>query len=322
VAGSQVTVRPRRLVWFGGVETYSFAVRATPEPGKELKVEGTMRQGPLVPGTVAMLALVAIIAVAAGGVLVGRGALPTGAISRATPSPSNAVADAALPIGQGAPSASPSASASASASPGAPGAAKSPSPGPSASGAAAAAGGSGQATAAPTPDNLPWPSPPDCTTYNPSALTLSYDNVVSKWVVEESGNPNSLLNFMYQADGGDGLALAKRYTQLCFIGRGNTYTVTHWSYILKYWRGPTGTATAIATRDCVAYNRPGLTVVPVSSNDYEVTDGTIVLQQFASQADAGAGVTVLEHSTNMCYIGRDEPLNAPNRASRLTEYYS
>jgi hypothetical protein len=47
-----------------------------------------------------------------------------------------------------------------------------------------------------------------------------------------------------------------------------------------------------------------------------------VLQLFDTQADADAGVMVLRHTTNVCYVGRDEPPTEPNRTAHITKYFS
>jgi hypothetical protein len=130
-----------------------------------------------------------------------------------------------------------------------------------------------------------------------------------------------VLTFEFQADANDGLALAKRYTQLCYIGRSN-HRADHYSYVMNYWPAPSGLTTTIATRDCTPYSRDTLSVVNAGAIGWEVTDGSNVLQLFDTQADADAGVMVLRHTTNVCYVGRDEPPTEPNRTAHITKYFS
>jgi hypothetical protein len=302
-ASSRVTVRPSRTLWFGGVETYSFAVKAAPERSEAVKVAGSMRQGPLVPGTAVTLALVAVIAIAAAAVLLGHGAIPLGIVTASTPTPST---EAALPLGPSVPAPSPSPSASASPSPSpSPSVAASPSVSPSAHGLAAP---------------LPWPSPGDCVAYDPNALTLTHIafRTLNYWLVR-SGSLS--LQFDVGGDATDALALARRYAQLCTLGRTNTRT-DHFSYVMYYWLGPTGATTTIATRDCVAYSSTDITIVNLGVAGWEVVSGGNGLQLFDTQADAENGVLALRHAGNLCVIGRNEPTTAPNHTSLFTTYLS
>jgi hypothetical protein len=161
VANARVTVRPSRMLWFGAVETYSFAVRAEPEPGRELKVPGSMRQGPLVPGSAATLALAVVAAVAAGALLLaGRG--PTLLRAVASPTSTPEAANAALAVAPSGPAASPGASPSSSP----PSSSLSPSPSPSRSAPGSAPTGSPIAGGpSPSPTTVagtvtPTPAPP------------------------------------------------------------------------------------------------------------------------------------------------------------------
>jgi hypothetical protein len=129
-----------------------------------------------------------------------------------------------------------------------------------------------------------------------------------------------ILDFQILGDANDGMALARRYTQLCHVGRTNTRS-DHYGYEMNYWLGPTGVATTIATRDCLAYNPGNLTVVNLGTTGWEVVDGTNGLQMFDTQADAGNGVLVMRHATNICTIGRNEPATAPNHTPYSTTYF-
>src|SRR6266487_4233702 len=66
-AGATVTLRPNHMVWLGGSENHSFAAAATPEGGEALRFDGAMRQAPLLSRTVAALAVLGLVAIAAVG---------------------------------------------------------------------------------------------------------------------------------------------------------------------------------------------------------------------------------------------------------------
>jgi hypothetical protein len=318
----RVTVRPSRTLWFGSAETFAFAVRAVPEGGAEQKLQGTMRQGPLVPGPVAAVAVAVIAVLALVAVLLARGVgLPTGAATSATPTPALGVANAAVSVGHSA------TTAPASLPPSGPTATTTstsvPTSAPPATGPptlkAATAPPVGPPTAAPvtpTPDTLPWPSPADCIGYDPTNITVSYNS--SFGVYQVISGSDALLAYQNQADANDGAALARRYTQQCFVGRSNTCS-NRYQCIMDYWLGPSNLSSTIAVQDCIPYNRNQLSETP-SGSDWQVSDPTSIIGLFSSKADADAAVMVLRHTSNICYVGRDQ--TGSNRLAYITNYFS
>src|SRR5262245_46611351 len=95
----------------------------------------------------------------------------------------------------------------------------------------------GPTTAAPPPQ-AQWPSPLDCISYDPNGLTSVYEAGV--WSIKQGSNEIVRVYGGPSDDMGDkALALAKRYRQVCFIGRGN-FRDEKEAYIFEYWRNPSG----------------------------------------------------------------------------------
>lgn len=73
--------------------------------------------------------------------------------------------------------------------------------------------------------------PEDCLPYNPTNLQVVNERAIG-WLVTDGGS--RMLKLANEADARDALALAKRYTAQCFIGRGNTRS-NRKDYIIGYW---------------------------------------------------------------------------------------
>ncbi len=85
-ARASVTVRPNHTRWLGGMEHHTFAAGATPEGGDLMRLDGAMRQTPLVPRLGAALLVVGVLAAAAV-LLSGRAMSVAASLSRGSPSP-------------------------------------------------------------------------------------------------------------------------------------------------------------------------------------------------------------------------------------------
>jgi hypothetical protein len=154
-----------------------------------------------------------------------------------------------------------------------------------------------------TNTTVQWPSPLDCISYNPNAITVNY--AAGVWAVKESQN-EIVRVYAGPSDnsGQKALALAKRYKQVCFIGRGN-YRDDKDAYIFEYWRNPSGINTTIpdSEDDCSGYNRNNLDVNDMGGGDgWRVKDHDHVLQIFDHEADAKNGKIVLAKYNQICYI--------------------
>jgi hypothetical protein len=150
-----------------------------------------------------------------------------------------------------------------------------------------------------------WPSPEDCISYNANTLTLGYEAGV--WVVR-SGTTEVVRVYGGPSDpnGDHALAVAKRYTKVCFIGRGNTREGRE-EYIFEYWRDPSGINTTLpdAEEACSSYDRTNIIVDDAGDDAWRVRDDDHVLQMFDTEQDATNGKLVLEKYDQICFVPSD-----------------
>ena len=109
------------------------------------------------------------------------------------------------------------------------------------------------------------------------------------------------------------LALAKRYRQVCFIGRGN-YRDDKEAYIFEYWRNPSGINSPIpdSEDDCSSYDRNNLQVNDMGSGyGWRVKDDDHVLQIFDTDVDAKNGKIVLAKYNQICEVDSETPDGTP-----------
>lgn len=114
---------------------------------------------------------------------------------------------------------------------------------------------------------------------------------------------------LYGAAGSDlgdkGLALAKRHSKHCFLGRKNTREQKA-GYIFDYWRNQVSGAAAVpdGESDCSSYDRTNLTVEDMGNGDgWRVKDHDHVLHLFDNERDARNGKLVLSKYKAMCMLG-------------------
>jgi hypothetical protein len=105
--------------------------------------------------------------------------------------------------------------------------------------------------------------------------------------------------------GDKALALAKRYSKHCFLGRKNT-RAEKVNYSFDYWRNQVSGAAAVPGQedDCSAYDRTNLTVEDMGNGDgWRVKDHDHVLHLFDNERDARNGKLVLGKYGHMCLLG-------------------
>ncbi|GIH08056.1 hypothetical protein Rhe02_61230 [Rhizocola hellebori] len=147
-----------------------------------------------------------------------------------------------------------------------------------------------------------WPTPETCITYNPGNVTSVYEAGFymirdgGKELLRLAGGPGSNI-------GQQGVALAKRYKKLCFLGRGNTREESN-QYIFEYWRDSSGNNPSIPDENCGNYDKNNLTVENMGGNDgWRVLDHNNPLQLFNNESDARNGKLVLAKYSKICRIG-------------------
>ncbi len=158
-------------------------------------------------------------------------------------------------------------------------------------------------------------SPEDCLPYNPANLQI-VDKGSIGWQLTDGVSSMLILN--NQADAQDALALARRYTAHCFIGRGNTRPNRR-DYIVEYWKGTTGVATTLSRRDCIPYNRANLQIIDKGSIGWQLTDGVSSMLILDNQQDAQNALILARRYTNQCFIGRDN--TRPDRSNYIVDYW-
>jgi hypothetical protein len=159
-----------------------------------------------------------------------------------------------------------------------------------------------------------WPSPQDCITYDPSTVTSSYNSSQALWQI--LAGSDALLAFKTSLDANQGLALAKEYSQQCFVGRNDRAAPGD---VMTYWLSPVSGAPTIPSPDCIAYD-PSQLSVAASGSRWLLKTSSESIESFVSQADANNAKLVMSHYNQHCYIGRD--YSGVDRAGYITEWFA
>jgi hypothetical protein len=121
-----------------------------------------------------------------------------------------------------------------------------------------------------------------------------------------------------RADAGRALALARRHTAHCFIGRNNRRP-NRSDFIMEYWTGDSGITTTISGEDCISYNPGTLEIRNEGASGWLLTDGSSRMQMLANRADAEQAMGVASGSSRQCFIGRNN--SRPNRSNYILLYW-
>ncbi len=155
----------------------------------------------------------------------------------------------------------------------------------------------------------------DCLFYNPHDLRI-VDEGASGWLLTDGRSRMLILDNKEDAE--KALALARRYTAHCFIGRDNTRPNRD-DYVHEYWLGDSGITTVIPSEDCISYNPDTLRIVDEGALGFLLTDGFSRMTIYASREDAEEGLRVAKQGTKQCFIGRGN--SRPNRKDYIVEYW-
>src|SRR2546430_16536308 len=118
-------------------------------------------------------------------------------------------------------------------------------------------GGGGGLPAAEAPPAAPDLVPSDCHSYDPATLSVLSAGASGFQVVDGG---SVLFTLDTQSGAQDAVSLAKRYHEVCYLGRDDPLP-NH--YVWHYWHKPTGTVTQIAESEhsfCLPYNNKNLTI--------------------------------------------------------------
>jgi len=155
----------------------------------------------------------------------------------------------------------------------------------------------------------------DCLLYNPDNLKI-VDEGASGWLLTDGRSRMLILD--NEADAKRALALAKRHTAHCFIGRDNTRPNRR-EYVHEYWLGASDEVTTIVGEDCISYNPATLRIVDEGANGWLLTDGFSRMAMYDNRADAEEGLKVARLNAKQCFIGRNN--HRPNRRDYIVEYW-
>lgn len=155
----------------------------------------------------------------------------------------------------------------------------------------------------------------DCISYQPESLRIK-DEGAAGWLLTDGSNRLAVLG--NKEDAQAALALAKRHTARCFIGRNNSREDRE-LYVLEYWRGKSGIQTKMGTQDCIAYDADRLSIVDEGDKGWLLTDGDSRMSVLDNEADAKRALALAERHTKQCFIGRGNERS--ERLEYILEYW-
>jgi hypothetical protein len=156
----------------------------------------------------------------------------------------------------------------------------------------------------------------DCLGYDSAALRI-VDEGASGWLLTDGASRMQVLD--NEPDARNALALARRHTAQCFIGRGNSRP-NRLDYIQTYWSGSSGTPTTITNPDCNPYDSAALRIVDEGASGWLLTDGASRMVILDNEADAQKALRLARQHTRQCFIGRGN--QRPHRRQYIVTYWS
>lgn len=152
----------------------------------------------------------------------------------------------------------------------------------------------------PGPSETPTAVVEDCVSYDPVRVERNYAaGVHAIWYTEGQelvrvyGGPSD-------PDGDAALRVAKGFSMICYIGRGNSNP----DHVFEYWRGRTGASLPRPSEhSVVSYDPTLLRVENTAAFGWRVTTGLGVdLQHFATEEEANRGLAVMATATELCKV--------------------
>jgi hypothetical protein len=154
------------------------------------------------------------------------------------------------------------------------------------------------------------PSAEDCVKYDPAILAVEATG--DAWRMRSGSHLMKV--FDTKADAEDGVKVARNWTRMCFIGRGNDRADRH-RYVFTYWRQPSGLPLGPApTFDCVPYDPAVLTIHGPDGDGWGLRSaGGVPLLFLDSAADAERARLVAAEHRQLCVIGHGNDRPDPSR---------
>jgi hypothetical protein len=157
--------------------------------------------------------------------------------------------------------------------------------------------------------------PMDCIPYDSTRLSVVNEGA-SGWLLTDGVARMEVLD--NATDAQRALALARRHTAQCFIGRDNTRADRR-AYIVEYWGGDSGLNTTIDPEDCIGYERDRLSILDEGASGWLLTDGRSRMLVLDNQQDAQNALILAKVYTNQCFIGRNN--TRTDRLSYIVQYW-
>jgi hypothetical protein len=164
---------------------------------------------------------------------------------------------------------------------------------------------------------LAAPAPEDCVGFDPANLTVTASG--DAWLLRDGGHAMKL--FDTKADAEDGRRVARNWTKLCFIGRGNDEP-DRYRYIVHYFKDPSGLplGPAPSTLDCITYDPSDLAIysgpahpADPENEDWALHSGATPLLFLSTEPDALRAEIVASGNTRLCLIGHGNDRPDPYR---------
>ncbi|MFY1695268.1 hypothetical protein [Solwaraspora sp. WMMA2101] len=149
----------------------------------------------------------------------------------------------------------------------------------------------------------------DCVGYDPANLTIQQQG--DAWLMRD-GN-HAIKNFATKVDAEDGVKVARNWTRICYIGRGNDRPDRH-RYIITYFQDPSGLPFGPAPHfDCIPYDPAELAVHGPDGDGWGLRAAATPLLFLASAADAERARLVASGNRQLCVIGQGNGMPDPAR---------
>ncbi|HEX6873860.1 MAG TPA: hypothetical protein VF163_22390 [Micromonosporaceae bacterium] len=170
--------------------------------------------------------------------------------------------------------------------------------------------------ASPLPEPSGPPATEDCVSYHPTNLAVVASG--DAWLLKDG--THAMKVFDSKADAMDGLAVARNWTNMCFIGRSNPRPDRH-RYIITYWRAPSGLPLGQAPRfECIPYDPAKLAIsfgaphpADPTQADWALHSGGTPLLFLATGPDALRAKLVASEHRQLCLIGHGNDRPEPYR---------
>lgn len=167
----------------------------------------------------------------------------------------------------------------------------------------------------PSPSPAPNPAPEDCISYDPNRLSVA-DAGAPGWRLQAGDMWMSI--FDNQRDAENALAVVRKYSQQCFIGRGNSRP-NRKDYIVQYWQTPSGISSNVSESDCLPYLTNNLSIQNEGASGWRLTDGSSRMKILDNESDARAMLALAQRNSQHCFIGRGNA--RPDRMNYVFEYW-